>query len=155
MRCIPRTALMAALVILPGCLVVPIPEKAPYRSEVTAALEPDAARRVDVLMKLGAPRFVHEDESVLLYQADQVRAGWLFFIGNGYTAVGGAGTIATRHVFALEFDRAGVLRHAEVLRFGNHIVSGSDPGADYIPTRTECTSWGLCVHQGGHRISRE
>ena len=141
--------------LLCGCIVVPVGEKPPFREEVVDEIPVDKVSRADVLMLLGAPDWVHEGESVLVYQDHQVHAVWLAILG-GYYAAGIIGSsIDTLHLLVLEFDDTNRLRRAEPLRAGTSFLS-SFSDSKVQGTRSSkpvCTSWGLCLSDQGRSVS--
>ncbi len=93
------------LVLLTGCVVVPVFQEAPFKDDVIEPLKVGKSTRADVLMALGEPRFVSVDERYFAYTAGQLHA--VLIVGGGYQAA--ALPIATTHFLVVEFAPNGTI----------------------------------------------
>ena len=129
--------LLAALPLLTSaCLVVPLPSHDPSADAVRSVAAMDASStRADVLLTLGAPDLVRENQQVFVYTWHDPRLWSLLIIGGYTTARTYTGTVDEEFDFILEFDRSGRLVHREVAS-----------AIDLVGAR--CVSTGLCVAHG-------
>ena len=135
---------------LQGCAVIPIMEDEPFKDKSVTELEPGQVNKADVLIALGDPAIVYDQENVFLYTDDQVHAVW-FIIAGG---VGGAGAIggviATRYFLVFEFDEQGQVARRAAIPYGvQHdwgTTSSTGPScvADLADGKA-CVPSGLCI----------
>ncbi len=137
---------------LQGCAVIPVMEDEPFKGKTVTELEPGEVNRADVLMALGEPAIVHDDEKVFLYTDDQVHAVWFIVAGGPGGAGVIGGVIGTRHFLVFEFDERGqVARRAAIPYDTQHQM-----GASGVTSRTilgprnriegsACVPSGLCI----------
>jgi len=96
-----------------ACLVIPTPEhrdhgRVPCDDEKTAFMVKDTTTKEEILLKLGEPDLVLNQERIFVYRWEMVAA--YFFVG-GYGA-GTGGPIQKPHFLIIEFnDRNLVSRH--------------------------------------------
>lgn len=116
LNCLHVVLVWIVMVLLAGCIVVPLPEHALLRGRGSIS-EKDIAffgvgetTREDVLLQLGEPDLVLSQERSMVYYW-QVSHGY-FFVG-GYGS-GAAGPIAKDYLLMLEFDHAGYLDRFEM-----------------------------------------
>jgi outer membrane protein assembly factor BamE (lipoprotein component of BamABCDE complex) len=122
--------LIAFLLILfaSACMVIPTPEhriagRVPCDDEKTSFMMKETTSKEEVLLKLGEPDLVLNQERIFVYRWEMVAA---YFIVGGYGA-GAAGPIQRPHFLIIEFnDRNFVSRHEVVAS----IFSSSTPAVD-------------------------
>jgi hypothetical protein len=112
-------ALIAAALLGPGCIVLPIPAPEHGRVAGTGEVPPEASfppgetTREEVLLRLGQPAAVLCDERVLAYQWT-VAHGWvLVATGYGYAGAGAVFPIPKSYVAVFRFDDAGRLLRSD------------------------------------------
>jgi len=137
-----------AVLLLSSCAIVPIPVggSKPFQEEAVRNLEVGKSRRVDVLIALGEPRHVFDDERLFIYAEGKLHAVMLILVPN---TVAGAG-LATQYFLAAKFNDNGVLSHIEAMAFGSEEARQSMPEGMAFYDDVACTTWGLCLisHQG-------
>jgi len=139
-------------IALAGCIPIPLADAPPYESETVMSLGPGSTR-ADVLLGLGAPNFVHDNERIFVYASDEDLMAYVFLLGNGYAGAAGGGTIARRHLLIVEFFADGGVARLEQLDLGAGTPAerGMEIGFDEFV----CTSWGLCLGQSGAVLGGE
>jgi len=111
-----------------ACMIIPTPEhriagRVPCDEEKTTFIMKETTSKEEVLLKLGEPDLVLNQERIFVYRWEMVAA---YFIVGGYGA-GAAGPIQRPHFLIIEFnDRNFVSRH-EVMA---SIFSSSTPAVD-------------------------
>ncbi len=125
----PRYLQWVALVLVSattGCLVLPTPafHSGSARENLhRRSLEPlqtNQSTRADVILTLGEPDAVSPDEHQLVYRMERIRALW--FVGAGYTGIGGVFTRDEYRTFT--FNAAGIL---QTIDQQCHWVTSTDP----------------------------
>jgi hypothetical protein len=132
-----RLALAALAAALTGCVVVPLPPHDPTQDAVRwLAQEAGAASRAELLLRLGEPDQVADEERLLIYRWHDPRL-LVLLVGNAPGAVGGFET-------EKEFDL--VLRLDDRGRLVSHEIADVTglPG-----TGIACTASGICVEGAG------
>ena len=109
--------LLAFLLILfsSACVVIPTPEhrdhgRVPCDDEKTAFMVQDTTNKEEILLKLGEPDLVLNQERTFVYRWEMVAA--YFFVG-GYGA-GAGGPIQRSHFLIIEFDDKNIVSRHEV-----------------------------------------
>jgi len=132
-----RLALVALAAALIGCVAIPLPPHDPTQAAVRwLAQEAGAASRAELLLRLGEPDLVNEEERVLVY-------GWhdprllVLFAGNAPGAVGGF-AIEKEFDLVLELDASGRLESHEVATVTGLVGNG-----------VACTTNGICIENTG------
>jgi hypothetical protein len=132
-----RLALAALAVALTGCIAIPLPPHDPTQDAVRwLAQEAGAASRAELLLRLGEPNLVGDEERVLVY-------GWhdprllVLFAGTAPGAVGGF-AIEKEFDLVLELDESGRLKSHEVATVTGLVGNG-----------IACTTTGICVENVG------
>ena len=101
-----NTNLLALLALaLSGCIVVPIPSPPPFGDELAwLESQPHAdLMRKDILLHLGVPQVVRDEERVLVYQADRLTWVWMIATQGG----GDSGSIRENSALVIEVDELG------------------------------------------------
>jgi hypothetical protein len=132
-----RLALAALVSALAGCVVVPLPPHDPTQAAVGWLVqEAGAASRAQLLLRLGEPDQVADEERVLIYRWHDPRL-LVLLAGNAPGAVGG---------FEIEKEFDLVLRLDDRGRLVSHEVADVTglPG-----TGVACTASGICVEGMG------
>jgi hypothetical protein len=149
---------LAALILLSGCIAIPIPtgQEAPFKKEDLPALETATSTRADVLFALGEPDVVYGDERLFLYTKLQTHFVWLVAVGAYYTAkMGIIPGSQTRHALGIWFDGRGRMNHMEAIPLresqgaSNVIASDGKPNdaprsAAPPPSTANCFQNGAC-----------
>jgi outer membrane protein assembly factor BamE (lipoprotein component of BamABCDE complex) len=109
--------LFAFLLILfsAACVVIPTPEhrdrgRVPCDDENTTFMMKETTNKEEVLLKLGEPDLVLNQERIFVYRWEMVAA--YFFVG-GYGA-GTGGPIQRPHFLIIEFDEKNIVARHEV-----------------------------------------
>jgi hypothetical protein len=109
--------LISLLLILfsTACMVIPTPEhriagRVPCDDEKTAFMVKETTSKEEVLLKLGEPDLVLNQERLFVYRWEMVAA--YFFVG-GYGA-GAAGPIQRPHFLLIEFDDKNIVARYDV-----------------------------------------
>ena len=114
--------LAGLLVTTSGCLIIPMGGKDSgiARRNITtntvANLQAGVSNRMDVLLALGEPDAVTEDECKFAYWAEKIDAYWVV---GGYGGAAG-GTIAREQYLIVQFDADGNVQKCEQIQ--RHIV---------------------------------
>jgi len=112
-----RLLMMGAVVLVSGCLIIPVPEykaggsRGNINEETTAQFQIGVTTKEDVILLLGEPDYSSEDGRRLGYSWGRVKA-WLFVGGPG---AGAAGEISREYFLSLVFDEEGRLADTDVL----------------------------------------
>jgi hypothetical protein len=98
-----------------ACMVIPTPEhriggRVPCDEEKTAFMVKDTTKKEEVLLKLGEPDLVLNQERIFVYRWEMVAA--YFFVGAYYS--GGGGPIQRPHFLIIEFNERNIIRRHEV-----------------------------------------
>lgn len=105
------TVLIAALLALGGCVILPIPTPewgdAPFTDEQLEALEEGTGERHrdQVIAELGEPSKRYADDRVLIYEWSMKQGIWIYGVANA----GGADVGESQHRICLLFDPSGIL----------------------------------------------
>ncbi len=132
----PGLALVAGVSLFAGaCLVVPLPPHDPSLAAARWLAEAGvSASREDILLHLGGPDLVRENETIFVYIWHDPRLFWIIAVGAPGGGVGGGaagGVIEKEFAVILELDpNGGLKRHA----VASHLLSPRG-----------CTPSGLCV----------
>jgi hypothetical protein len=122
---------------LAGCVVVPLPPHDPTQEAVRwLAQEAGEASRTELLLRLGEPDQVADEERLLIYRWHDPRL-LVLLVGNAPGAVGG---------FSLEKEFDLVLRLDARGRLASHEVAAV---AGIPGTGVACTASGICVENMG------
>jgi hypothetical protein len=119
-------------------MVIPTPEhriagRVPCDDEKTTFMVKETTSKEEVLLKLGEPDLVMNQERIFVYRWEMVAA--YFFVG-GYGA-GAAGPIPRPHFLIIEFNDKNVVSRHEVMA---SIFSSSTPSVDTFKSPHQNTS---------------
>jgi hypothetical protein len=98
------------LVVLPGCLAVPIPapERVVAGSQVTpgmtAPIQPGVTTRSEIIQLLGEPALDLPAHRIIAYRWEALVAHMAWFIGSGYSGWGGVEGVHASYVLLIAFD---------------------------------------------------
>ena len=136
------SAIAMGAFMLGGCAVIPINDEKPYQNKDLPGLVVGQSTRADVLLTLGTPRYVFDDEKLFIYEKTQLHSVVLFALPYGFAGV----TDATRHYLATAFDTKGRLTHMEAIPLSNDIYFGvgNIGGTSRNLNKTNCFSTGVC-----------
>jgi hypothetical protein len=101
-----RFILAAVVVLLGGCLIVPVPEydaagsRGNITKETSDQFQTGVTTKEDVLLQLGEPDYATDDGRQIGYEWTRVKAWW--FVGGGYS--GAAGEVLRSYLLRLTFD---------------------------------------------------
>ena len=136
------SAIAMGAFMLGGCAVIPINDEKPYQNKDLPGLVVGQSTRADVLLTLGTPRYVFDDEKLFIYAKTQLHTVWLMLVPGGFAGV----TDATNHYLATAFDTKGRLTHMEAIPLSNDIAFGV--GTNILGTSRNlnktCFSTGVC-----------
>ncbi|HEY9171952.1 MAG TPA: hypothetical protein VI136_06700 [Verrucomicrobiae bacterium] len=108
-------AVLVAILVTPGCLVIPTPEfnsgaaRANISKHTANQFQPGQTTRADVILALGEPDAVSPNERDLAYRAEKICGFW--FVGGYYS--GAAGVVSKDRCLVLSFDTEGRLQKVE------------------------------------------
>ena len=139
-------AALTAIILVTGCIVLPIPtphgrvlEGTEVNSSDLAFLQVGSTAKEEVIRRLGTPTIVWRDENVLGYRWVRRQGALLWLIGAGYQADWGAADITEEYAFLIKFDpadrfvRAETLPKPETKSFGQFLLDWRD--APHPPQR--------------------
>ena len=140
------SAIAIAALMLGGCAVIPINDEKPFQKKDLPGLVVGQSTRADVLLTLGMPGHVFDDEKLFIYGKTQLHTVWLVLVPGG--VIGGSD--ATRHYLATAFDTKGRLTHMEAIALADETgialagASNTTEGAWRDLKKTSCFTTGVC-----------
>ena len=121
-----------------ACMIIPTPEhriagRVPCDEEKTTFIMKETTSKEEVLLKLGEPDLVLNQERIFVYRWEMVAA--YFFVG-GYGA-GAMGPISRPHFLIIEFDDKNIISRHEVRA---SIFSSSTPSVETFKSIQQSSS---------------
>jgi len=112
-----RSLALAALVSnMTGCIILPVPvsyhthgSRKNLRSEDTQWLVPGQTTRAQVVLRLGEPDEIEDDDSRLVYRWEKIYLQVWVAVGGGYSGAAGPTDYGRDYALELTFDLRGAL----------------------------------------------
>ncbi len=140
------SAIAIAALMLGGCAVIPINEEKPFQKKDLPGLAVGQSTRADVLLTLGTPGHVFDDEKLFIYEKSQLHTVWFVLVPGGVFG----GSDATSHYLATAFDAKGRLTHMEAIPLANETGIALAGASNTIERtsrdlkKTNCFTTGVC-----------
>ncbi len=140
------SAIAIAALMLGGCAVIPVNDEKPFQEKDLPGLAVGQSTRADVLMTLGPPGQVFDDEKLFIYGKTQLHTVWFVLVPGGVFG----GSDATSHYLATAFDAKGRLTHMEAIPLANETgialvgATGGPEGVWRNLKKTSCFTTGVC-----------
>jgi hypothetical protein len=106
-----RWLVLVAVAILPGCIVVPLPqgegvvtEGREVPREPTSAIQIGRMSRAELIASLGEPAAIWEERRILVYAWDRVHTKVLWILAGGLRAAGGLIDVPTHYLLLVQLD---------------------------------------------------
>jgi len=120
-----------------GCLALPVPYRSedPFPDKNISFIIPEITNKNTVKEKLGTPQAYRFGEKIYIYAGGQQDWVWLWVVGGGYSATGGAIPTYMNHLLIVEFNEDDVVTAVQEfcgdtgkLESGLYIVSNGGHG---------------------------